>query len=52
LETANLNFRRQKTGSTFWVHMDNSICHNGWNLRQKSRRTTFPECRTGPIHQI
>jgi histone-lysine N-methyltransferase SETMAR len=29
LKTTSLNFRRQKTGSTFWVHMDNSMCHVG-----------------------
>jgi hypothetical protein len=28
LKTANQNGRHQKTGSTFWVHMDNSMCHN------------------------
>jgi hypothetical protein len=26
LKTANLNLRRQKTSSTLWVHMDNSMC--------------------------
>jgi hypothetical protein len=29
LKTPNLNFRRQKTGSTFRAHMDHSICHTG-----------------------
>jgi hypothetical protein len=28
LKTAKLNFRRQKTGSTFWVDRNNSMCHN------------------------
>jgi hypothetical protein len=27
LKTANLNFRRQKTGSAMWVHMDNFMRH-------------------------
>jgi hypothetical protein len=27
LKTANLNFRRQKTGSTSWVHMDDPCAH-------------------------
>jgi histone-lysine N-methyltransferase SETMAR len=35
LETANLNFRRQKTGLTFWVHMDNSISHNASKVTLK-----------------
>jgi hypothetical protein len=48
LKTAYLNFRRQRTGSTSWVHMG----HNGLKVSQKLRRATFPECRTRPIHQI
>jgi hypothetical protein len=28
LKTANVNFRRQKTASTFWAELD-SMCHNG-----------------------
>jgi hypothetical protein len=28
LETSNLNFRRQRTGLTFWVQMDNFMCHH------------------------
>jgi hypothetical protein len=29
LKTANLIFRRQKTGSAFWMHMNNAMCHRG-----------------------
>jgi hypothetical protein len=28
LKTTNLNFRCQKTGPTFWVHINNSTYHN------------------------
>jgi hypothetical protein len=52
LKTANLTFRRRKTGSTFWVHMDDFMCHNGSKVTSKLRRTTFSECRTRLIHQI
>jgi hypothetical protein len=52
LKTANPNFRRQKTGPPFWVHMNNSGCHNGSKVRSTIKRTTFPECRTRPINQI
>jgi hypothetical protein len=52
LKTVNLNFRRQKTGSTFGVHMDTSMCHGRSKVPSKLRRATFPECRTHSIHQI
>jgi hypothetical protein len=52
LKTANLNFRRQKTGLTFSVHMDRSMCHDGSKVHQKLRRTSFSECHTRPIRQI
>jgi hypothetical protein len=29
LKTENRNFRRRIPRATFWVHMDNSMCHNG-----------------------
>jgi hypothetical protein len=29
LQTENHNFRRRMPLATFWVHMDNSLCHNG-----------------------
>jgi hypothetical protein len=35
LKSANLNFRRRKPGSTLWVHMDNSTCHNGSKVASK-----------------
>jgi hypothetical protein len=38
LTTANLNFRRQKTGSTFWVHMDNSMRHKGSKVTSKIKK--------------
>jgi hypothetical protein len=52
LKAANLNSRCQKTGSTFWVHRDNFMCHNGSKITSKLRRNIFPEYRTCPIHQI
>jgi hypothetical protein len=38
LRTANLIFRRQKTGSTFWVHMNNSMCHNRSKVTSKIKK--------------
>jgi histone-lysine N-methyltransferase SETMAR len=38
LKTAHLNFRRQKTGSAFWVHVDNSMCHNGSKVTSKIKK--------------
>jgi hypothetical protein len=35
LKTVNLNFRCQTTGSTFWVHMNNSNGHNGSKVMSK-----------------
>jgi hypothetical protein len=35
LKTANLNFRRQKIGSTFWPHTDNSTCHDWSKVTSK-----------------
>jgi histone-lysine N-methyltransferase SETMAR len=29
LKRAHVNFHRRKTGRTFWVHMNNSMCENG-----------------------
>jgi hypothetical protein len=51
LKTVNLKFRRQKTGSTLWVRMDNSVRHHGPKVTSKLRIATFPEFRTHPIHQ-
>jgi hypothetical protein len=52
LKTVNLNFRRQKTRSTFWVYMNNFMYHSGSKVASKLRWTTFPECRTRPLHKI
>jgi histone-lysine N-methyltransferase SETMAR len=38
LKTVNLNFRRQNTGSTFWVHMDLSMCNNGSKVKSKIKK--------------
>jgi hypothetical protein len=38
LKIANLNFRRQKIGSTFRVHMDNSNCHNQSKVTSSIRK--------------
>jgi histone-lysine N-methyltransferase SETMAR len=38
LKIANLNFRRQKTGSTLWVHMENSMCHNGSKVTSEIKK--------------
>jgi hypothetical protein len=37
LKIAYLNFRNQKTQSTFWVHRDNPICHNGSTVTLKKK---------------
>jgi hypothetical protein len=52
LKTPNLNFRRQKTGLIFGCTSIIRYAVTDRRLHQKSRRTTFPECRTHPIHQI
>jgi histone-lysine N-methyltransferase SETMAR len=38
LKKASLNFWRQERGSTFWVHMDNSTCHNGSKVTSKIKK--------------
>jgi hypothetical protein len=35
LKMTNMNFHRRKTGRTFWVHMNNSMCHNGSKITSK-----------------
>jgi hypothetical protein len=51
-KTANLIFRRQKTGSAFGCTSIIPCPITDRKSRQRLRRTTFPECRTRPIHQI
>jgi hypothetical protein len=41
LKTANLNSQRQKTGSTFWVHMNNSMRHDKSEVRSKIKKNHF-----------
>jgi hypothetical protein len=38
LKIPNLKFRRQKTGSAFWVHMDNSMRHSGSKATPKIKK--------------
>jgi hypothetical protein len=38
LQIGNLDFRHQKAGSSLWVHIDNSICHNGSKLKSKIQK--------------
>jgi histone-lysine N-methyltransferase SETMAR len=45
LKTANLNFRRQKTKPTFWVYMDNSMCHNGSKVTSKTKKNHISRIR-------
>jgi hypothetical protein len=52
LKAANLNFRRQKTGSTCWVHMDNSMCHNGSKITSKIKKNHVFRMSHCPIHSI
>lgn len=35
LKRANQSFHRRMPGETFWVHMDNSMCHNGSKVMAK-----------------
>jgi hypothetical protein len=46
LKTANVIVRRQKTGSTFGCPWIIPSAIRDRRLRQKNKRTTFPECRT------
>jgi hypothetical protein len=41
LQTENLNFRRRMPLATFWVHMDNSMCHNGSKVVSKFDKHHF-----------
>jgi hypothetical protein len=34
----NMIFRPQKTRSIFWVHIDNSMCHNGSSITSKIKK--------------
>jgi hypothetical protein len=38
LQTADLTFRHQKTRSTFWLHTENSMCHNGSKVTSKMKK--------------
>jgi hypothetical protein len=51
LKRTNLNFRRQKTWSTFWVPWIIPCARADRRSRQKLGRITFAECRARPIHQ-
>jgi hypothetical protein len=52
LKTPGLIFQRQKTGSTFRVHMDDFMCDDRSKVTSKINRNIFSECCTRPIHQI
>jgi hypothetical protein len=41
LKRANMNFHRREIGRTFWVHMDNSLCHNGSKITSKFAKHHF-----------
>jgi hypothetical protein len=51
LKRENLNFHRWIPQATFWVHMDNSMCHNWWKVASNSRNIMFQDYRTHPIPQ-
>jgi hypothetical protein len=48
LKTANLNFLRQKTGLTFWVHMDNYMCHNRSKFTSKIKKNRISRMPRSP----
>jgi hypothetical protein len=51
LKTTNLNFRRQKTGPTFWANRDNSMRHNGSKVMSKIQKnpiSRMPHSRYSP----
>jgi hypothetical protein len=50
-KTENLNFRRRMPLATFWVHMDNSMYHNGQKSDQNLTGITLHDCCTHPIRQ-
>jgi tubulin beta len=52
LKAANVKFWRQKTASTFGRTWIIPCVITDRRLRQELRRSTFPEYRTRPIHQI
>jgi hypothetical protein len=48
LKTANLYFRRQKTGSAFWVHMGNAMGRNGSKVRSKIKKNYISKMPHSP----
>jgi hypothetical protein len=38
LRRGKMSFARRKPGSTFWVDMDNSMCHNGANITSEFQK--------------
>jgi hypothetical protein len=52
LKIADLNFWRQKTGLTFWVHMDNYIRHNRSKVTSKIKKNHISRIPRPPIHQM
>jgi hypothetical protein len=50
-KTANLNFRRQKTVSTFWVHMGNCMYHNGSKITSKVKKNQICRMPHPLVHQ-
>jgi histone-lysine N-methyltransferase SETMAR len=47
-KTADLNFRCQKTGSTFWVHIDSSMCHNESKVTSKIKKNHISKMSHSP----
>jgi histone-lysine N-methyltransferase SETMAR len=51
LKRGKMSFARRKPGSTFWVHMDNSMCHDGAKITsefQKHRLARMPHPPNSP----
>jgi hypothetical protein len=48
LKAVNVNFRRQKAGSTFWVHRDNSMYQNGSKITSNTKRNHISRMSHSP----
>jgi hypothetical protein len=51
LKRENMNFHRRILLATFWVHMDNSMCHNGSKVASEFAKIMFHDYHAHPIRQ-
>jgi hypothetical protein len=48
LKKVDLSFQRRMPESTFWAHMDNSMCHNGSKVMSKFLKRQVSRCPHPP----